>query len=128
MVGGVPRSSLAAKRAPLSRPASSRGVATGVSPVEFAGMVESMYADGARLFVEAGPRGNLSAFVEDVLRGREKLVLRQSLPPQLELYGAAAEPPPSSGWAPAVRSRTSWRARLMKLVRRPEGFRSAIGH
>jgi malonyl CoA-acyl carrier protein transacylase len=41
-----------------------------VSPVEFARMVETMYADGVRLFVECGPRGNLSAFVEDVLRGR----------------------------------------------------------
>jgi len=41
-----------------------------VSPVEFARMVESMYADGIRLFVEAGPRGNLSAFVEDILRGK----------------------------------------------------------
>ncbi|MBA4062289.1 MAG: beta-ketoacyl synthase [Isosphaera sp.] len=41
-----------------------------VSPVEFARMIETMYADGVRLFVEAGPRGNLSAFVEDVLRGR----------------------------------------------------------
>ena len=41
-----------------------------VSPVEFARMIETMYADGVRIFVEAGPRGNLSAFVEDVLRGR----------------------------------------------------------
>src|SRR5262249_54157382 len=39
-------------------------------PVEFTRLVERMYADGVRLFVEAGPRGNLSAFVEDVLRGR----------------------------------------------------------
>jgi malonyl CoA-acyl carrier protein transacylase len=41
-----------------------------VSPVEFARMIESMYRDGVRLFVEAGPRGNLSAFVEDILRGK----------------------------------------------------------
>jgi malonyl CoA-acyl carrier protein transacylase len=41
-----------------------------VSPVEFTAMVEKMYADGVRVFVEAGPRGNLSAFVEDILRGR----------------------------------------------------------
>jgi malonyl CoA-acyl carrier protein transacylase len=40
------------------------------SPVEFTAMIEAMYADGVRLFVEAGPRGNLSAFVEDILRGR----------------------------------------------------------
>jgi acyl transferase domain-containing protein len=39
-------------------------------PVEFQKTIEAMYADGVRLFVEVGPRGNLSAFVEDILRGR----------------------------------------------------------
>jgi malonyl CoA-acyl carrier protein transacylase len=39
-------------------------------PVEFARMIETMYADGVRLFVECGPRGNLTSFVQDVLRGR----------------------------------------------------------
>jgi malonyl CoA-acyl carrier protein transacylase len=41
-----------------------------VSPVEFTRMIEAMHADGVRIFVEAGPRGNLSAFVEDILRGK----------------------------------------------------------
>ena len=41
-----------------------------VHPVAFTGLVERMYADGVRVFVEAGPRGNLSAFVEDILRGK----------------------------------------------------------
>jgi malonyl CoA-acyl carrier protein transacylase len=41
-----------------------------VNPVEFTKMIETMQADGVRLFVEAGPRGNLSAFVEDILRGK----------------------------------------------------------
>lgn len=40
------------------------------APVRFIEMIEAMYADGVRLFVECGPRGNLSAFVEDILRGR----------------------------------------------------------
>lgn len=40
------------------------------SPVEFTRVIENIYADGARLFVECGPRGNLTAFVEDILRGR----------------------------------------------------------
>jgi malonyl CoA-acyl carrier protein transacylase len=40
------------------------------APVEFTKLIETMYADGVRIFVEAGPRGNLSAFVEDILRGR----------------------------------------------------------
>jgi malonyl CoA-acyl carrier protein transacylase/phosphopantetheinyl transferase len=45
-------------------------VAHWAAPAEFTRMIENMYADGVRLFVEAGPRGNLSAFVEDILRGR----------------------------------------------------------
>jgi malonyl CoA-acyl carrier protein transacylase/phosphopantetheinyl transferase len=45
-------------------------VAHWAAPAEFTQMIENMYADGVRLFVEAGPRGNLSAFVEDILRGR----------------------------------------------------------
>ncbi len=40
------------------------------SPVEFVEMVRSMFADGARIFVETGPRGNLTAFVDDILRGQ----------------------------------------------------------
>lgn len=40
------------------------------SPIEFTRTIETMYADGVRLFVEVGPRGNLTAFVEDILRGR----------------------------------------------------------
>ena len=39
-------------------------------PVEFTQMVENMYADGVRLFVECGPRGNLTSFVQDILRGQ----------------------------------------------------------
>ncbi len=41
-----------------------------VLPVEFRRTIEALYADGVRLFVEAGPRGNLTTFVEDILRGR----------------------------------------------------------
>jgi malonyl CoA-acyl carrier protein transacylase len=40
------------------------------SPVEFSRMIQSMHADGIRLFVETGPRGNLTAFTEDILRGQ----------------------------------------------------------
>ena len=41
-----------------------------VRPVEFRQTIETLYAEGARLFVEVGPRGNLSTFAEDILRGR----------------------------------------------------------
>src|SRR5262249_7711070 len=45
-------------------------VAHWASPVEFIRLVETMHADGVRLFVECGPRGNLTSFVQDILRGR----------------------------------------------------------
>jgi phosphopantetheine--protein transferase-like protein len=39
-------------------------------PVEFRQTIENMYADGFRVFMECGPRGNLSAFVDNILAGR----------------------------------------------------------
>ena len=39
-------------------------------PVEFRRTIENMWQDGFRLFVESGPRGNLTAFVEDILTDR----------------------------------------------------------
>ena len=45
-------------------------VAQWASPVRFRETVEAMHAAGVRVFVEAGPRGNLSGFVTDVLRGK----------------------------------------------------------
>jgi acyl transferase domain-containing protein len=44
-------------------------------PLLFRQTIEAMYAAGARTFVEAGPRGNLSAFVDDILRGRPHLTV-----------------------------------------------------
>ncbi|HEV3215448.1 MAG TPA: beta-ketoacyl synthase N-terminal-like domain-containing protein [Vicinamibacterales bacterium] len=41
-----------------------------IRPVEFRRTIENMWRDGFRIFVEAGPRGNLTAFVEDVLADR----------------------------------------------------------
>src|SRR5262249_19334174 len=57
-----------------------RAVNHWVSPVEFTRMIETMYADGVRLFVEAGPRGNLSAFIEDILRGRPFAAIPANVP------------------------------------------------
>ena len=51
-----------------------------VMPVEFTRMIETMHADGVRLFVECGPRGNLSAFVEDILRGKSFAAIPANLP------------------------------------------------
>jgi phosphopantetheine--protein transferase-like protein len=44
-------------------------------PVEFRQTIEAMYADNVRLFVEVGPRGNLTAFVNDILRNRSHLAV-----------------------------------------------------
>ncbi|MFL5327684.1 MAG: acyltransferase domain-containing protein [Gemmataceae bacterium] len=50
------------------------------SPVEFTKTIENMYADGTRIFVEAGPRGNLSAFAADILRGKPFAALPLDVP------------------------------------------------
>ncbi|MEW6443028.1 MAG: type I polyketide synthase, partial [bacterium] len=51
-----------------------------VEPVAFQDTVRNLYSEGYRLFVEVGPRGNLAAFVEDILRGRPALALPSNLP------------------------------------------------
>ena len=38
-----------------------------VTPVDFIGVVERLYADGHRVFVEMGPKNALSGFVDDIL-------------------------------------------------------------
>jgi len=63
---------------------------------------------------------------EDILRGRSRLILRSRLPETLQLY--SDQPKPEEGapaWIPGIRGRTSFAAKLMKLVRRPSSFRSA---
>jgi len=50
-------------------------VAHWVRPVLFEQTIERMYADGVRIFVEVGPRGNLTAFVDDILRGSPHLAM-----------------------------------------------------
>lgn len=44
------------------------------SPVRFTETVERLYADGVRVFVEVGPSGNLTSFIDDVLREKDDLV------------------------------------------------------
>jgi phosphopantetheine--protein transferase-like protein len=48
-------------------------------PVRFRETVEAMYQAGIRIFVEVGPRGNLTAFVNDTLRGRPNLAVASNL-------------------------------------------------
>jgi malonyl CoA-acyl carrier protein transacylase/phosphopantetheinyl transferase len=49
-------------------------------PVEFTGSVEALYDAGTRVFVEVGPRGNVAAFVDDILRGRPHLAIACDVP------------------------------------------------
>ena len=44
-----------------------------MQPVAFRETIEKMFEDGIRVFVEVGARGNLSAFVDDILRGKPHL-------------------------------------------------------
>jgi acyl transferase domain-containing protein/phosphopantetheinyl transferase len=39
-------------------------------PVRFRETIEALHDDGARIFIEVGPRGNMTSFVQDILRGR----------------------------------------------------------
>ena len=49
-------------------------------PVQFRAAVERMHADGVRIFVDVGTRGNLAGFVEDTLRGRPHFAVAANLP------------------------------------------------
>lgn len=49
-------------------------------PVYFRETIEAMYADGVRIFVEVGPRSNLTGFVNDILRDRRYLASASNLP------------------------------------------------
>ncbi|GMQ83281.1 MAG: beta-ketoacyl synthase N-terminal-like domain-containing protein [Gammaproteobacteria bacterium] len=45
------------------------------SRVRFTETVEQMYSDGVRFFVEVGPSGNLTSFVNDILYDKEHLAI-----------------------------------------------------
>ena len=51
-----------------------------VSTVEFRSTIEAMHADGVRLFIDVGARGNLAGFVEDTLRGKPHFSVAANLP------------------------------------------------
>ena len=46
-----------------------------ISRVRFRETVQAMYNDGFRIFVEVGPRGNLTSFTGDILRGQPHLAI-----------------------------------------------------
>ena len=55
-------------------------IAHWAEPVRFSELIRNLYDDGVRLFVESGPRGNLSAFAEDVLRGLPFVAMPANVP------------------------------------------------
>jgi phosphopantetheine--protein transferase-like protein len=56
------------------------GVEHWMRRVEFRQTIEAMYEAGARIFVEVGPGGLLTAFVDDILRGRPYLAVASNVP------------------------------------------------
>ncbi|WP_457573344.1 beta-ketoacyl synthase N-terminal-like domain-containing protein [Desulfolithobacter sp.] len=58
-------------------PAAARELAAGQwsTTVRFTDTVQKMYDDGARCFIEVGPSANLSAFVNDILKGKDAVAL-----------------------------------------------------
>jgi malonyl CoA-acyl carrier protein transacylase len=55
-------------------------IAHWAEPVCFSELIRNLYDDGVRLLVESGPRGNLSAFAEDVLRGLPVVAMPANVP------------------------------------------------
>ena len=43
--------------------------------VRFREAIQAMYRDGVRIFVEVGPRANLSGFIDDILRGQRYVAI-----------------------------------------------------
>jgi len=49
-------------------------------PVRFCETIQALHDDGARVFIEVGPRGNMTSFVQDILRGRPACAVATDLP------------------------------------------------
>jgi malonyl CoA-acyl carrier protein transacylase/phosphopantetheinyl transferase (holo-ACP synthase) len=87
-----------------------------LSPVEFTQMVRNMHDAGARLFVEVGPRGNLTSFTEDILRGRQFLAVpadvqrRSSVTQLMHLLGQLAAHGVELNFEPLYEGRTAHQA------------------
>jgi phosphopantetheinyl transferase len=48
--------------------------------VRFRESVQAMYRDGVRIFVEVGPRANLTGFIDDILRGQRYAAIPSNVP------------------------------------------------
>ncbi|RAL23895.1 hypothetical protein DL240_07030 [Lujinxingia litoralis] len=73
------------------------------APVEYIKVVETMYAAGARVFVEVGPKRAQTSFVSSILEGREHLAVHTNHPKKgdvASLYEALATMWASGVWRP----------------------------
>ena len=57
-----------------------RAVAQWTRTVGFRETIEAMYADGLRIFIDVGARGNLAGFAQDTLRGRPAFAIAANVP------------------------------------------------
>jgi acyl transferase domain-containing protein/phosphopantetheinyl transferase (holo-ACP synthase) len=138
----VPIYSCAARGRMPSAPEAIRelAVAQWTRTVAFRETIEAMHADGLRLFVDVGARGNLAGFVADTLRGRRSFAVAANLPRRTGLtqlnhlvaatfaqganlktdYLYARRRPRAIGWnAPAPAPRTSIELKIGFPVMRP---------
>jgi acyl transferase domain-containing protein/phosphopantetheinyl transferase len=78
----VPIYSCASRQAMPSDPEEIRALAVAqwTRTVAFRETIETMHADGLRLFVDVGSRGNLAGFAEDILRGKPAFAIAANLP------------------------------------------------
>jgi len=85
------------------------------SPVQFIKSVETMYALGARVFVEVGPKRVLTSLVNDILKGKEEVSVLATNHPRkgslvsfsealCGLYASGAEPRAAASPLPDVRA------------------------
>ena len=73
------------------------------APVQFIKVIETMYAGGARAFVEVGPKRAQASFVGSILEGREHLALHTNHPKKgdvASLYEALAGMWAAGVWRP----------------------------
>ena len=102
------------------------------SPVQFVKGLETLYAAGARVFVEVGPKRALQGFVDDVLGDRPtSLSLFTNHPKVARSWSpstrrCAGSTPPGSGWA-APAERAAPPATSTTAARRAPGRRLAAG-